>query len=76
MPSLLNELIELAITNEDPALLAEDCLTLRGEGATIATTGNLSQIGKVGLHQMGEPHPTWFAKSDFRTLRAESRGSL
>ena len=58
MPSLLNELIELAITNEDPALLAEACLTLRGEGATIATTGNLSQIGEVGLPQMGEASDT------------------
>ncbi len=49
MPSLLNELIELAITNEDPALLAEACLTLRGEGATIAT---------IGFPQMGEASDT------------------
>jgi len=45
MPSLLIELIELARANEDPSLLAEACLTLRGEGATIAT---------IGLHQMVE----------------------
>ena len=58
MPSLLIELIELARANEDPALLADACLVLRGEGATIATTGNLSQIGEVGLHQTVEASDT------------------
>ena len=49
MPSLLIELIELARANEDPSLLAEACLTLRGEGATIAT---------IGFHQMVEVSDT------------------
>ena len=39
MPSLLNELIELARANEDPSLLAEACLVIRCEGATPAPIG-------------------------------------
>ena len=63
MPSLLNELIELAITSEDPSLLAEACLVLRCEGATIATIG-LRQMAEVsdtkgsGFLQMGEASDT------------------